>query len=143
MFTEKEHRGAFEFSDELASRVDSSDDMEPDQRYEATGNDLLLSTSEKDESRALETNGSSYTAPDYSNTTSLMGSYAQAESNLSMVQTGLAIDDLLGLSLSSAPAPPVLKLNPKAILDAGTFQRKWGQLHVSLSQVLLCLSPFL
>jgi hypothetical protein len=53
----------------------------------------------------------------------------------------LAIDDLLGLGLPAAPAPapapspPSLKLNAGAVLDPGTFQQKWRQLPICLSEV--------
>ncbi|XP_075646323.1 beta-adaptin-like protein A [Castanea sativa] len=52
-----------------------------------------------------------------------------------------AVDDLLGLgrpeipSPAPAPSPPLLKLNSKVVLDPGTFQQKWRQLPISLSQV--------
>ncbi|GAB4837273.1 hypothetical protein Ancab_002175 [Ancistrocladus abbreviatus] len=37
---------------------------------------------------------------------------------------------------STIPPPPPLKLNAKAVLDPGTFQQKWRQLPISLSQLL-------
>ncbi|KAJ6743588.1 hypothetical protein OIU85_017527 [Salix viminalis] len=57
-------------------------------------------------------------------------------------QSSLAIDDLLGLGLPAAPAPtlapspPPLKLNAGAALDPGTFQQKWRQLPICLSEEL-------
>ncbi|PSS02624.1 Beta-adaptin-like protein [Actinidia chinensis var. chinensis] len=50
----------------------------------------------------------------------------------------MAIDDLLGLGLpvapNPAPSPPLLKLNARAVLDPSTFQQKWRQLPISVSQ---------
>ncbi|KAK4787411.1 hypothetical protein SAY86_011244 [Trapa natans] len=138
MFTDKEHRGPFEFSDELGNLS-----IEPDvsaQHVEADDEDLLLSTSEKGDV-GFPLNGSSYSAPSYDSSKPLSAS--NTSSDLAILETSvhhqasasLAIDDLLGLGLSTtpAPAPPTLSLNPKAILDPGTFQQKWRQLPVSLS----------
>ncbi|KAG2699744.1 hypothetical protein I3843_07G203400 [Carya illinoinensis] len=99
MFTDKEHRGPFEFSDELGHLSIGA---------ESTASSQMLS----------ELAISSVTG------------HAS--------QSSLAIDDLLGLGLPVAPAPapspPLLKLNSKAVLDPGTFQQKWRQLPISLSQ---------
>ncbi|KAL5078598.1 hypothetical protein RYX36_007019 [Vicia faba] len=50
----------------------------------------------------------------------------------------MAIDDLFGLDFSVGTAtklpPSPLTLNPKAVLDPGTFQQKWHQLPISLSE---------
>nr|XP_010924747.1 beta-adaptin-like protein A [Elaeis guineensis] len=146
MFTDKEHRGPFEFSEELGNLslgAESADNAMPAQRYEE--NDLLLSTSEKEESGGPTNNGSAvsaYSAPsDHYGSSISVNSQTQPETAISVPGLSaytspatLAIDDLLGLGVPSAPAPPTLKLNPKAVLDPGTFQRKWGQLAISLSQ---------
>nr|DAD44678.1 TPA_asm: hypothetical protein HUJ06_002908 [Nelumbo nucifera] len=131
MFTDKEHRGPFEFSEELGSLSvgESAENVISAQRVDANDNDLLLSTSEKEENRAPSNNGSAYSAPVYDGSISLPAS-----------QSSLAIDVLLGLGLPPAPAPalvplpPPIKLNPKSALDPTTFQRKWGQLSLSLTQ---------
>ncbi|XP_034682475.1 beta-adaptin-like protein A [Vitis riparia] len=150
MFTDKEHRGPFEFSDELGSLsigADSADNVVPAQRVEANDKDLLLSTSEKEESRGATNNGSAYNAPMYDGTSMPTGA-SQLQSELAISNTmvpshspssSLAVDDLLGLGVPLAPAsppppPPPLKLNEKAVLDPGTFQQKWRQLPISLSQ---------
>ncbi|ERM98573.1 hypothetical protein AMTRI_Chr05g66380 [Amborella trichopoda] len=136
MFTDKEHRGPFEFSEETANLsigVESADNGIPSQRFEATDNDLLLSTSEKEENRGPSTNDSSaYSAPDYA-------AHSQQEMGLptlpsNVQQFGFAIDDLLGLGPPVAALPPPLKLNSKAVLDPANFQRKWGQLATALSK---------
>ncbi|KAJ4953193.1 hypothetical protein NE237_030025 [Protea cynaroides] len=149
MFTDKEHRGPFEFSEELgilSVGVESDDNVSPAQRVEASDNDLLLSTSEKEESRGPSSNGSAYSAPAYdSSAVSVTASQTQLVSTSQnqalpayTPQASLAIDDLLGLSSPAAPAPTpspsTLKLNARAVLDPSSFQRKWGQLSVSLSQ---------
>eukprot|EP00271_Cylindrocystis_brebissonii_P008450 TRINITY_DN22760_c0_g1_i1.p1 TRINITY_DN22760_c0_g1~~TRINITY_DN22760_c0_g1_i1.p1 ORF type:complete len:662 (-),score=187.19 TRINITY_DN22760_c0_g1_i1:319-2133(-) len=48
------------------------------------------------------------------------------------------LDDLLGLSLGdsrveekAAPVAPTVRLNPKPVLDAPSFQKKWGQLAIA------------
>ncbi|KAL5081585.1 hypothetical protein RYX36_010006 [Vicia faba] len=50
----------------------------------------------------------------------------------------MAIDDLFGLYFSvgtaTAPPPPPLTLNPKVVLDSGTFQQQWRQLPISSSE---------
>lgn len=142
MFTDKEHRGPFEFSEELGSLsvgAESADNVIQSQRFESSDNDLLLSTSEKEESRVPTNNGSAYSAPDYSG--SLVSASMQSESvvsnpssQTSTLLSSSSIDDLLGLGLPATPSPPQLKLNAKPVLDPGTFQRKWGQLAISLSQ---------
>lgn len=143
MFIDKEHRGPFEFSEDIGNLsvgADSEVNVIPAQRYEASDNDLLLSTSEKEESRGATNDGSAYSAPDYDGSSvSLVSSQMQSETaysnpGLHTSQAAFAIDDLLGLGVSVAPPPPSLKLNPKAVLDPGTFQRKWSQLATSLSQ---------
>lgn len=149
MFTDKDYRGPFEFSDELGNlsiAAESADNVVPAQGVEANDKDLLLSTSEKEEIRGPTFNVSGYSAPLYDS------SAASVQSELAIISStsagsapssSLAIDDLLGLGLSAAPAPepasvpPSLKLNSKAILDPGTFQQKWRQLPISLSQVYL------
>lgn len=151
MFTDKEHRGPFEFSDELGNLsigTESADTGVPGHRVEANDKDLLLSTSEKEETR-VPTNSGAYSAPSYD---SALVSIAapQPQSDLLSIntlapviasQSGFAIDDLLGLGVSEtpapalAPSPPPLKLNPKAALEPSTFQQKWRQLPISLSQV--------
>ncbi|KAJ9702369.1 hypothetical protein PVL29_004211 [Vitis rotundifolia] len=153
MFTDKEHRGPFEFSDELGSLsigADSADNVVPAQRVEANDKDLLLSTSEKEESRGATNNGSAYNAPMYDGTSVPTGA-SQLQSELAISNTmvpshspstSLAVDDLLGLGVPLSPAspppppppPPPLKLNEKAVLDPSTFQQKWRQLPISLSQ---------
>ncbi|KAK9142559.1 hypothetical protein Syun_011959 [Stephania yunnanensis] len=147
MFTDKEHRGPFEFSEEtggLSVGVESVENIA--QRVDANDNDLLLGTSEEEEIRGPSPDGSAYSAPAYDAASiSLTSSHTQSEpviSNSSLptysAQSSLAIDDLLGLSLSSSttsvPSPPFLKLNAKAVIDPGTFQRKWGQLPIALTQ---------
>ena len=150
MFTDKEHRGPFEFSDELGNLSiggEVADNVVSAQRVEANDKDLLLTTSDKEETRVLSNNGSAYAAPYDSSSTSVFASQTQIDLAISnpttaghAPQASLAIDDLLGLGLSAAPAPPSpqLKLNTKAVLDPSTFQQKWRQLPVALSQV--CLS---
>ncbi|XP_050267147.1 beta-adaptin-like protein A [Quercus robur] len=151
MFTDKEHRGPFEFSDELGNlsigAESAAGTVVPAHRVEANDKDLLLSTSEKEEIRGPSNNGSAYSAPSYDG--SAISAASQALSELTILnpsvpgltpQSSLAIDDLLGLGLpeipspAPAPSPPLLKLNSKAVLDPGTFQQKWRQLPISLSQ---------
>ncbi|OUZ99957.1 Clathrin/coatomer adaptor [Macleaya cordata] len=148
MFTDKEHRGPFEFSEEpgsLSVGAVSADNGIPAQRVEASDNDLLLGTSEKEDSRGLNNNGSAYSAPSYDASAVSLATQATSEltiSNSSLPtyapQPTLAIDDLLGLGPTiepaAVPAPPSLNLNGRAVLDPSSFQRKWGQLPVSLSQ---------
>jgi len=150
LFTDKEHRGPFEFSEDLGNisvGADPADNVIPASGYEASDNDLLLSTSEKEETRVPLNNDSAYSAPDFNASLVPLGS-TQVQSDAPFLSHGLptytpqstsAIDDLLGLGVSVAsvvPSPSSLKLNPKAVLDPGTFQKKWAQLAISLSQVL-------
>ncbi|KAG5031083.1 hypothetical protein JHK82_014696 [Glycine max] len=148
MFTDKEHRGTFEFADELGNlsiSAESADSVVPAQRVEANDKDLLLSTSEKDEGRDPGSNGSVYNAPSYNGSSAPTTSQPLAD--LAFPSTGisgqapassLAIDDLLGLDFpvetAAMPSPPPLNLNPKAVLDPGAFQQKWRQLPISLSE---------
>lgn len=134
MFTDKEHRGPFAFSEELGNLsigVESVSNVVSAQMVEANDNDLLLSTSEKEESRVPSSNGSAYSAPSYDASTN-QPLPAHSE------QASLAIDDLLGLGLAiapnPAPSPPPLKLNARSVLDPSTFQQKWRQLPISVSQ---------
>lgn len=147
MFTDKEHRGPFEFSEELGSLSvgeESADNVIQSQRFEASDNDLLLSTTEREEIKVPSNNGSAYSAPDYDvSSAPLVVMPTHSESGVSNTtlptyapQSSSAIDDLLGLGLpATVPSPPPLKLNAKPVLDPGTFQRKWAQLPISLSQV--------
>ena len=151
MYTDKEHRGPFEFSDEIGNipiTPQASSDIVP-QQFEANDKDLLLSTDEKDDNRGLSTTGSAYTAPSYdnSNISSQMQELAISgpATPATTQQSSFDFDDIFGLGLSTAPAPaltpspPLLKLNPRAALDPGAFQQKWRQLPISLTQV--CFSP--
>lgn len=146
MFTDKEHRGPFEYSDELGHLsigAESRDNVIPAQRVEANDKDLLLSTSEKEESRGLANNGSAYSAPLIYDGASVSRTATQTQAEVAVSnQASLAIDDLLGLgqppvaSTPAPPPPPSFKLNAKAVLDPGTFQQKWRQLPISSSQEL-------
>lgn len=152
MFTDKEHRGTLEFSDELGNlsiSAESGDSVVPAQIVEANDKDRLLSTTEKEEGRDPGSNGSAYSAPSY-NGSSTPSSTSQPLEDLAFLSTSitgqapassLAIDDLLGLDFSvgtaATPSPPPLNLNPKAALDPGTFQQKWRQLPISISEVCL------
>nr|DAD44674.1 TPA_asm: hypothetical protein HUJ06_002904 [Nelumbo nucifera] len=148
MLTDKEHRGSFEFSEEIGnlSVGESAENVIPAQRMDANDNDLLLSTSEKEENRAPSNNGSAYSAPVYDGSIYLTASQTQPEPTYPSPalptpapQSSLAIDHSLGLGLPPAPAPvplpPPLMLNPKSAIDPTTFQRKWGQLSLSVAQV--------
>lgn len=156
MFTDKEHRGPFEFSDEIANLsigAESADTVVPAHRVEANDKDLLLG-SEEEETRGPN-NGGAYSAPSYDNSlVSLATTQTQPDVAISnptvpghAPQSSLAIDDLLGLGAPAAtapapapapaPSPPPLKLNSKAVLDPSTFQQKWRQLPISLSQVFV------
>ncbi|XP_073129436.1 beta-adaptin-like protein A [Henckelia pumila] len=144
MFTDKEYRGPFAFSEELGNLSigpESGDHIIAAQGVEANDKDLLLSTSEKEDNHGY--NGSAYSAPSYDNSTTTGAFGAQLDlvslDNLStQTSSSLAIDELLGLGMptasSPAPLPPALKLNAKAVLDANAFQQKWRQLPVSISQ---------
>ncbi|KAJ8497888.1 hypothetical protein OPV22_008440 [Ensete ventricosum] len=145
MFTDKEHREPFEFSEEIGNLSLGQESVGNARRYDESDKDLLLSTSEREENGGPNTNGpaaAGYSAPpDYNSSLVSLSSQTQSETAISdpgmpkhTSQMTLAIDDLLGLSVPAALAPPSLKLNPKAVLDPGTFQRKWGQLAVSISQ---------
>ncbi|KAF1871187.1 hypothetical protein Lal_00019979 [Lupinus albus] len=149
MFTDKEHRGTFEFSDELGNlsiSAEPRDAVVPAQIVEANDKDLLLSTTEKDEGREPGINGSAYSAPSYDGS-SAPSATSQPLADLSFLSTSapgqapsssLEIDDLFGLDFSvgtaATPSPPSLNLNPKAALDPGTFQQKWRQLPISISE---------
>nr|GEV80855.1 beta-adaptin-like protein A [Tanacetum cinerariifolium] len=136
MFTDKEHQGPFAFSEEMVGNLSigaeepaADDNILPDQRVvKAYDEDLLLSTAEKEESRA---NNDSYEI------SLSQGHQGGNEDLLSLTQSPpqlaatLPIDDLFGLELS-IPSP--LKLNVKPTLDPGTFQQKWRQLPLSISQ---------
>lgn len=148
MFTDKEHRGPFEFSDELGNipiTPEASSEIVPAQQYEANDKDLLLSTDEKDDNKGLSSNnGSAYTAPyESSNISSQMQELAISgpAASATTTQSSFDFDDLLGLGLSTAPvptpSPPLLKLNPRASLDPRAFQQKWRQLPISSTQVIL------
>lgn len=145
MFTDKEHRGPFEFSEEfghLSVGEETEDNATHTTRYEANDNDLLLSTSEKEENQMLVDNASAYGAPDYASLTLVSHeTITSAPTSLpdASLTLGSGIDDLLGLGLPSVPtSPPLphpLKLHGKPTLDPRTFQKKWGELPISLSQV--------
>ncbi|CAH8281953.1 unnamed protein product [Eruca vesicaria subsp. sativa] len=135
MFTDKEHRGPFEFSDEIGNMPitpEASSDIVPAQQFEANDKDLLLSTDEKDDNKGVSNNGSAYTAPAYdnSNISSQMQELAISgpATSATTPQSSFDLDDLFGLGLSAAPtptpSPPLLKLNPRAALDPGAFQQK-------------------
>ncbi|MBA0827473.1 hypothetical protein Goarm_012254 [Gossypium armourianum] len=146
MFTDKEHRGPLEFADELGnlSIGEAANNVVPTQMVEENDKDLLLTTSEKEETKVSHNNGSAYSVPYDGSSTSVFASQTQIESAVSnptlaghSPQASFAIDDLLGLGIPAAPAvlsPPQLKLNTKAALDPSTFQQKWRQLPVALSQ---------
>ncbi|KAI3825505.1 hypothetical protein L1987_06995 [Smallanthus sonchifolius] len=120
MFTDKEHQGPFAFSEELGNLSIGVDD----QRVEANEEDLLLSTTRKEDSLPQQTQGALLVSLDQNEPAA---AHAQ--------QTNSVIDDLFGLGLSSSPSPSsLLKLNAKAVLDPTTFQQKWRQLPVSTSQ---------
>lgn len=161
MFTDKEHRGTFEFSDELGNlsiNAESGDSVVPAQRVEENDKDLLLSTTEKDDVRDPGSNGSAYNAPSYNGSAPSASATSQPLADLAFSSTSAtgqapasisAIDDLLGFDFSvgtaTTPPPPPLTLNPKAVLDPGTFQQKWRQLPISLSEVCfeIIISVFL
>ncbi|KAJ1284404.1 hypothetical protein BS78_03G201400 [Paspalum vaginatum] len=155
MFTDKEHRGPFEYSEDLTNLTVGAENTEnviSAQRYQENDNDLLLSTSDKEDNGTRASNGSStstYNAPSDLIGSSLISSQTPAETSLintsgptSSSQSSFNLDDLLGLGVTEAPAPPppVLSLNSKPVLDPGTFQKKWGQLALALSQEFT-LSP--
>lgn len=156
MFTDKEHRGPFEFSDELGNLsigAESADTVVPAQQVEANDKDLLLSTSVEEETRVVSNNGSAYSAPSYEGSIGSLVPQAPLQFGVSnpsvpgpAPQSSSPFDDLFGLGLPTvsapaptpapaAPSPPPLQLNSKAVLDPGTFQQKWRQLPISISQV--------
>jgi hypothetical protein len=151
MFTDKEHRGTFEYSEDLTNLTVGAEAPETvisAQRYQENDNDLLLSTSDKEDNGTRASNGSytsTYNAP------SDLLSLQPAETALINPggssypsQTNFSLDDLLGLGVPDAPAPPpppALTLNSKPVLDPGTFQKKWSQLALSFSQVC-CFQVF-
>ncbi|XP_037405960.1 beta-adaptin-like protein A [Triticum dicoccoides] len=145
MFTDKEHRGTFEYSEDLANLTIGAEAPETvisAQRYQENDNDLLLSTSDKEDNGIRSSNGS-YTST-YNAPSDLLSSQTPAEtalinpgSSTYSTQTNFSLDDLLGLGVPDAPAPPpppALALNSKPVLDPATFQKKWGQLALSFSQ---------
>ncbi|KAF0919785.1 hypothetical protein E2562_031648 [Oryza meyeriana var. granulata] len=150
MFTDKEHRGPFEYSEDLTNLTVGAETTENTisaQRYQENDNDLLLSTSDKEDNATATSNGSSastYNAPSDLSGASLLSSHTPSETSLInpggptySSQSNFSLDDLLGLGVPEAPAPPpapALTLNSKPVLDPGTFQKKWGQLALSLSQ---------
>jgi hypothetical protein len=151
LFTDKEHRGPFVYSEDLTNLTVGAEDPEnvmSAQRYQENDNDLLLSTSDKEDNGTRASNGSStsaYNAPSDLMSPSLLSLQLLAETALvnaggqtSPSPSNFSLDDLLGLGVTEAPSPPpqpALTLNSKPVLDPGTFQRKWGQLALSLSQV--------
>lgn len=145
MFTDKEHRGPFAFSEEIGNLSlgeESTDNVAPAQRIEANDKDLLLSTSDKEESKGSIHNSSAYSAPGYDGSLAALSQTDLVSLDYkptpNVPSATFAIDDLLGLGLPAAaspPAPPpVLKLNTKAALEPNAFQQKWRQLPISLSQ---------
>ncbi|CAA2992341.1 beta-adaptin A [Olea europaea subsp. europaea] len=147
MFTDKEHRGPFAFSEELGNLsidTDLANDVVPAQRVEENDKDLLLSTSEKEENHGSINNSSAYDAPSYDGSR-MVGALQPQQDLVSLDQpppantpASLAMDDLFGLGLPVAPSPTppplALKLNAKAVLDPNSFQQKWRQLPVAASQ---------
>ncbi|KAG2590258.1 hypothetical protein PVAP13_5NG139700 [Panicum virgatum] len=109
MFTDKEHRGPFEYSEDLTNLTvgtEAQENVISAQRYQENDNDLLLSTSDKEDNGTRASNGSAtstYNAP----------------------------SDLIGSSLISSQTPAETSL---INTDPGTFQRKWGQLALALTQ---------
>lgn len=143
MFTDKEHQGPEDLGN-LSIGAEPADDILPAQRVEANDKDLLLSTTEKEESRAHVNNDSAYNAPAFDNSLSQL-SVPQTQGDLVSLgptytqQPSSTIDDIFGLGLPVAapapsPAPPLLKLKTKPVLDPTAFQQKWRQLPVSVSQ---------
>ncbi|KAM7493242.1 hypothetical protein LguiB_027851 [Lonicera macranthoides] len=143
MFTDKEHRGPFAFSEELANLSIGTESGAENiivsaQRVEENDKDLLLlGTSEKEEIRVPTNNVSAYSAPTYDTELLSLNETLPANS----AQASSALDDLLlGLGLPTVPDPnptpslPPLKLNAKAVLEPSTFQQKWRQLPISISQ---------
>ncbi|KAL0327558.1 UNVERIFIED_CONTAM: Beta-adaptin-like protein A [Sesamum angustifolium] len=152
MFTDKEYRGPFAFSEELGNLsigTEPADNAVAAQVVEANDKDLLLSTSEKEKSQGYGNNGSAYSAPSYNASTTTGASQGHLDlvslDQPSTVHTtaSFAIDELLGLGMpaapSPAPLPSALLLNAKATIDPNAFQQKWRQLPVSLSQITIRL----
>ncbi|EPS72403.1 hypothetical protein M569_02352, partial [Genlisea aurea] len=129
LFTDKEHRGPFAFSEEYGN-ISLVAEIENDAQAATVGandqDDLLLGISEKEDYAVVNNNGSaaaSYNAPSYDNSSSQLA----------------YLDELLSLGMPGAPssspqAPSVLQLNDKASTDPAAFQQKWRNLNVSLSQ---------
>lgn len=139
MFTDKEHRGPFEFAEELGSLTldpDSVENVISVQSYGSSDNDLLLSSFEKEESGAVANNDSAYSSPAYSTSLIPDADFLSLTAPSIPSQPSSVLDDLLGLGMPVTPPPLALKLNPKAVLDPGSFQRKWGQLTTTVSQEL-------
>lgn len=150
MFTDKEHRGPFAFTEELGNLSigeEPTGNMASAQIADANDKDLLLSSSEREESKApIKNNGSGYSAPLAAADTTAMQSQTDLvsldynyKSTPSAPSTSFAIDDLLGLGLPAAPSPahpspPALSLVPKAVLAPNVFQQKWRQLPILISQ---------
>ncbi|CAH9074188.1 unnamed protein product [Cuscuta europaea] len=146
MFTDKEHRGPFAFSEELehlSTAEEPTDNMASVASAElvnANEKDLLLSTSEIKESKTPCNNyGSGYNTNATQSRTDLVSLDYNYKSTASASSTSFAIDDLLGLGLpaiaSPAPlSPHTVSLAPKAALAPNVFQQKWRQLPISISQ---------
>ncbi|KAL0888115.1 hypothetical protein Bca101_012098 [Brassica carinata] len=118
MFTDKEHRGPFEFSDEIGNisiAPEASSDIVPAQQFEANDKDLLLSTDEKDDNKGVSNNGSAYTAPSYDN------------SNISSQMQELAI--------SPAPPRPQLPHNLALILMISLNCSRSGRLPTEMAPI--------
>jgi hypothetical protein len=148
MFLDKEHRGPIELTEDTGILpMDSklSNDVLPSQHVEANDNDLLLSASEREESRGGVGNGSyAYSGPDLSGFDTPSPAAPSNNASLSSTShTSPAIDDLLGLTFPAAPVStsPSLKLKPKPLLDPATFQRKWSQLTIASTLVYIHALP--
>lgn len=136
MFTDKEHQGPFAFSEEMVGNLSigaeepaADDNILPDQRMvKAYDEDLLLSTAEKEESRANNDSYENSSSQSHQGGNGDLLSLTQSPPQLAATSP---IDDLFGFGLS---IPPPLKLNAKPILDPGTFQQKWRQLPLAISQ---------
>lgn len=148
MFTDKEHRGPFAFSEELGNLSIGTEPVDNEvaaQRVDANDKDLLLGTSEKEETQGYGNNGSAYSAPSYNASTNTGASQGHLDlvsldqPSTAHTNASLAIDELLGLGMPAVSSPatssPSLLLNAKAAIDPNGFQQKWRQLPVSLTQV--------
>ncbi|KAL7150756.1 hypothetical protein ABFS83_05G134500 [Erythranthe nasuta] len=143
MFTDKEHRGPFAFSEELGNLSIETEPADNDAvsapRIEANDKELLLSTSEKEEILGYGTNGSAYNAPSYNSATTTGGSQGHLDlvsldqPSTAFTNASSAMDELFGLGMPAVPGS-VLLLNAKATIESNAFQQKWRQLPVSLSQ---------